>query len=248
MCNLADSKHYTMKALVPVRFSLKYPFMFLVITISLLTFNITYAQDIKDFKFKLGIIYNISSGGGESHKLAMWVSEDVYTGMEPTEGNSGVFIIFNMKDMKMLTVMQAQKSVMLMDLNKYKQMAQQNQYIGDSIASKVQVTKTGVSEKILGYNCDQYKITSDKSEALVWVTTELGSGFSSFSKSLMMALNSGRGKMQGATIPDTEGANGVMLKLEATDLSTKKVTRLEATEVNKDGKEINITDYRAISM
>ena len=54
--------------------------------------------------------------------------------------------------------------------------------------------------------------------------------------------------MQGTTIPDAQGANGVMLKMEATDLSTKKVTRLEATEVNKDGKEVNITDYNIISM
>jgi hypothetical protein len=77
-------------------------------------------------------------------------SEDVYTGMEPTEGNSGVFIIFNMKDMKMLTVMQAQKSVMLMDLNKYQQMAQQNQNSADKSAQQSQVAKTVVTEKILG--------------------------------------------------------------------------------------------------
>jgi len=237
-----------MKNFVSTRFSLKYFFIVLIIAMNLLTFKITYAQDTKDFKFKLGITYNVSSGGGESHKLAMWVSENAYTGMEPTEGNSSVFIIFNMQDMKMLTVMKAQKTVMLMDLNKYQQAAQQNQNTGDKTAPQAQVTKTGVSEKILGYNCDQYKVSSDKIESLIWVTTELGSGFSNFSKSLMMALNNGRGKMQGTTIPDAQGANGVMLKMEATDLSTKKVTRLEATEVNKDGKEVNITDYNIISM
>ncbi|HEX5152121.1 MAG TPA: DUF4412 domain-containing protein [Parafilimonas sp.] len=237
-----------MKAFLPVRFSLKYLFMVLLITMSLLTCKIAYAQDTKDFKFKLGITYDVSSGGGESHKLAMWVSEDVYTGMEPTEGNSGVFIIFNMKDMKMLTVMQAQKSVMIMDLNKYQKMAQQNQSTGDKTATQAQITKTGVTEKILGYNCDQYKVSSEKSESLIWVTTELGSGFSDFAKSLMMALNNGRGKTQGATIPDMQGAGGVMLKMEATDLSTKKVTKMEATQVNKDGKEVNITDYNVMSM
>src|SRR6187549_29146 len=68
-------KHHPMKNFVSTRFSLKYFFIVLVIAIAmnLLTFKITYAQDTKDFKFKLGITYNVSSGGGESHKLAMWV-------------------------------------------------------------------------------------------------------------------------------------------------------------------------------
>ena len=71
-----------MKNFVSVRFSLKYFFIVLIIATNLLTFKITYAQNTKDFKFKLGITYNVSSGGGESHKLAMWVSENAYTGIE----------------------------------------------------------------------------------------------------------------------------------------------------------------------
>ena len=82
-----------MKNFVSVRFSQKCCFIVLIITMNLLTFKTAYAQDTKDFKFKLGITYDVSSGGGESHKLAMWVSENAYTGMEPTEGNSSVIII-----------------------------------------------------------------------------------------------------------------------------------------------------------
>jgi len=72
-----------MKNFIPVRFSLKYFFIVLIIATNLLTFKISYTQDTKDFKFKLGITYAVLSGGGESHKLAMWVSENAYTGMEP---------------------------------------------------------------------------------------------------------------------------------------------------------------------
>ena len=71
------------------------------------------------------------------------------------------------------------------------------------------------------YNCDQYKVSSDKSKSLIWLTTELGSGFSNFSKSLMLVLSNGRGRMQGTTIPYAQDANGVMMKVEVTDLSTK---------------------------
>lgn len=226
---------------------------FIIITslVALSSYKV-YAQDGTDFKFKLGITYNISSGDNDKqHKLAMWFSDGDYSGMEPTESKSAVFIVFDMKNMKMLTIMEAQKMVMSIDLAKFQQQYQQKQGADENKAApKATITKTGVTEKILGYNCDQYKITSEKNESLIWVTSELGSGFGNFSKSIMMALNSGRGQGGSNTsLPDTQGAaNGVMLKMVATDLSNNKVTTLEATEVNKDGKELNTTGYRVMAM
>ena len=220
---------------------------------SLLTIQVSkaFAQETKDFKFKLGITYDISNGDKDKHQLAMWFSDSSYSGMEPAE-KEGIFIVFNMHDMKMLTIMQQQKMIMTIDLGKLQQQYQQKQAEngGDKTAPKATVTKTGVTEKILGYNCDQYKITSEKSESLIWVTKELGTGFGDFSKSLMMAMNNGRGKPSGnANFPDAAGmANGVMLKMVATDLSNNKVTTLEAVNVNKDGKEINTEGYQVMNM
>ncbi|MGN6352093.1 MAG: DUF4412 domain-containing protein [Parafilimonas sp.] len=206
------------------------------------------AQDGKDYKFRLGITYNTSSGD-KAHDISMWLSDDAYTGIEASESGGSAFIIFNMKDKKMITIMEAQKMAMIMDLGKYQQMMAQKMEEAEDSLPKVKVEKTGVTEKILGYNCDQYKITGDKSQTLVWITKELGSGFAGFSKSLMMMLNNGRGKTQGASVPDIQAAaDGVMMKMEATDLSSNKVTKMEATAINKDGKEVNISDYKIMSM
>lgn len=235
-----------MKIISSVRLYANHLLQSLVVTISLFAFTTVQAQDTKDYKFKLGITYNISTDD-KTHNMKMWVSDNDYSAIEASEGGTGAFIIFNMKDKKMVTVMEAQKMAMIMDLNKYQQTIQQQAEDNKDAIAKTKIAKTGVKEKILGYNCDQYKITSDKSESLISITTELGAGFAGFAKSLMMMLNNGGSK--GATIPDTQGAeNGVMMKLEAKDTSTGKVTKLEATAVDKDGKEINISDYKVMSM
>ncbi len=206
------------------------------------------AQDSKDYKFRLGITYNTSSGD-KAHDISMWLSDDAYTGIEASENGGSALIIFNMKDKKMITIMEAQKMAMIMDLGKYQQMMNQKMKEAEDSLPKVKVEKTGITEKILGYNCDQYKITSDKSQTFVWITKELGNGFAGFSKSLMMMLSNSGGKMQSTSIPDIQAAaNGVMMKMEATDLSSNKVTKMEATAINKDGKEVNISDYKIMSM
>jgi hypothetical protein len=150
----------------------------------------------------------------------------------------------------MITVMEAQKMAMVMDWSKYQQEAsQQMKDSGGNAQSNVRIVKTGVTEKILGYNCEQYKITTENSEILTWITTELGTGYTTFAKGIMMALSSGKGKTQGSNVPDMKGlADGITLKMEITDLSTKKVTKLEATAINKDGKEININGYQIMAM
>ena len=237
-----------MKSILSVCLHSKHILLTLFIITSLLPFKTIYGQDTKDYKFNLGINYDITTDG-KTHNIGMWLSDNVYTGMEAKEGGNSAFIIFNMKDKKMITVMESQKMAMIMDINKYPQMAAQQMNDSNKTQPNVQIVKTGVTEKILGYNCTQYKITSEKTESLVWITTELGTGFTNFSNSLMMMFNNGKGKPQGTALPDTKGAeNGVTLKLETTDLSTNKVIKLEATAINKDGKEIDITGYNIMSM
>lgn len=207
------------------------------------------AQDVTKFNFKTGITYSISEGQKKAgNKLTMWFSDGDYAAMEPSENNM-VFMIFDTKNTKMLTIMQAQKMVMTMDFGKLQQQYQdKNKGTDDKAAPKAQVTKTGVTEKIMGYNCEQYKITTDENETLVWVTTELGTGYTSFAKSMMMAMNSGKGKGNNSFGDLQNVANGIMLKMITKDLSDKKEVTLEATNVNTSGKEVDITGYQTMKM
>ncbi|MBG9376828.1 DUF4412 domain-containing protein [Panacibacter sp. DH6] len=208
------------------------------------------AQDVTKFNFKTGITYSISEGAKKAgNKLTMWFSDGDYAAMEPAENNM-VLMIFDTKNTKMLTIMQAQKMVMTMDFGKFQQQYKDKKTGEDQpSAPKGQVTKTGVSEKIMGYNCDQYKITSAESESLVWVTTELDAGYINFAKSMMMAMNSGKGKTGNNALGNLQDiANGVMLKMITKDLSNNKEVMLEATNVNTSGKEVDITGYQTMKI
>jgi hypothetical protein len=115
----------------------------------------------------------------------------------------------------------------------------------DQKAPEVKIRKTGKSENVLGYKCDQYEITSKDSKTLVWITTELGVGYSNLMSSLSMMMKTGGG----LSLPDTKGmTNGVMLKMEGTDLSNNKTIQLVAKSVNKDGMLIKTAGYKGMVM
>jgi hypothetical protein len=228
-----------------------------LILIAICTFPVgtLYAQESTklpdEYRFKLGITYEISSGKNnnlkKSQDINMWYSEAGYTGVGM--GNqTAMFMVYDMKSMKMITLMEAQKMAMTMDMKKIAEQAVAKTGATEKDAGNVKITKTGKTEKILGYACEQYRISSDKSESLVWVTGELGSGFGNYAQSMAMAMGGGKAK-KGLGFPDMKGvANGIMLKMEATDPSTGDVMRMEATSVNKDGKKINISGYTMMNM
>jgi hypothetical protein len=226
-----------------------------LITIYLFPAENIYAQEgIKlpdEYQFKLGITYEMSSGKNNNLKktqdINMWYSEAGYTGVG-VGNQAAMFMVYDMKSMKMITLMEAQKMAMIMDMKKMAEQAAAKTGAGEKDAGDVKITKTGKTEKILGYTCEQYKISSDKSESLVWVTSALGSGFGSYAQSMAMAMGGGKAK-KGLGFPDMKGVtNGIMLKMEATDPSTGDVMRMEATSVNKDGKKINVSGYTTMNM
>ena len=204
-----------------------------------------------EYQFKLGITYEMSSGKNNNFKktqdINMWYSEAGYTGVG-MGSQAAMFMVYDMKSMKMITLMEAQKMAMIMDMKKLAEQAAAKTGASEKDADDVKVTKTGITEKILGYTCQQYRITSDKSESLVWVTGELGSGFGNYAQSMSMAMGGGKAK-KGLAFPDIKGiANGIMLKMEATDPSTGDVMRMEGAAVNKDGKKINVSGYTVMHL
>ena len=226
-----------------------------LITIYLFPKENIYAQENTklpdEYQFKLGITYEMSSGKNNNFKkgqeMSMWYSEAGYTGIG-VGGQTGMFMVYDMKSMKMITLMEAQKMAMIMDMKKMAAQVAAKTGADAKDVANTKITKTGKKEKILGYACEQYQISSDKSESLVWITSELGSGFGDYAKSMAMAMGGSKAK-KSVGFPDMKGvANGVMLKMEATDASTGEITRIEATSVNKDGKKINVSGYTMMNM
>lgn len=235
-------------------------FLFCILMIFALVWNLFSAAEIyaqesaklrEEYLFKLGITYEMFSGKKDKLKkgqeMSMWYSEAGYTGIG-MGGQTAIFMVYDMKSMKMLTLMEAQKMAMVMDIKKLIDQVSDKAGVNANDTPDGKITKTGKSEKILGYTCEQYKVSSDKSETLVWITNELGSGFGDYAKSMAMAMGGGKAT-KGKGFPDMQDvANGVMLKMESTDTSKGELTRIEATAVDKEGKKINTSGYKMINM
>ncbi len=175
--------------------------------------------------------------------MGMWFSKGDYTGMESPK-QKGFFMVMDLKDQKMITFMTDQKMAMIMDLAKMKQKMQGQ--VKEENPNNVKVTKTGKSETILGYKCEQFQVESDDSQSLVWMTTELGSGMGNFAKSLAAMLETGSKPIRFPSMKGME--NGVMLRMESTDKKSGNLSRFEAISVSKDGKIMATSGYKVMAM
>lgn len=214
----------------------------------LLGMNSAFAQSLpENYEFALGVTYEMSSGKNgnlkKGEQMGMWFSNQPYTGMEVPK-QKGFFMVMDLKDQKMVTLMTDQKMAMVMDLKKMQE--KMKGQVKEENPSDVKITKTGKSETILGYKCDQYLIETSDGQSLVWITTELGSGMGNLAKSLSSILSSGPKPMG---LPSMKGIeNGVLMRLESTDKKSGNSTRIEAVNVNKDGKKFPTAGYNVMAM
>lgn len=219
-----------------------------LLLLAILSTNAVVSQTLpENYDFSLGITYEISSGKNGSLKkgeqMGMWFSKGDYTGMESPK-QKGFFMVMDLKDQKMITFMTDQKMAMIMDLAKMRQRVQGQ--VKEEAPNNVKITKTGKSETILGYKCEQFQVESDDSQSLVWMTTELGSGMGNFAKSLAAMLETGPKPIHFPSMKGME--NGVMLKMETTDKKSGNLSRFEAVSVSKDGKKMATDGYKVMAM
>lgn len=223
---------------------------FLLILLFVLQTNHGYSQTLpQEYKFTLGIRYAVGGEGKSSKKgiqeVKLWYGSDGYSGIEADLRKNSSFMIYDLKDMSMVILTEAQKAAMIIDIKAFSRSVgiPDNDVENDK---NVKVSKTGKTEKILGYTCEQYKIISNDSDVLVWMTTELGSGFEGLSKAFAIALKT---KSKSVGFPDTKDvANGIILKAEITDLSNRSINTIEATEIFPGGKIISTSGYKLMSL
>lgn len=206
----------------------------------------------EEYKFQMGITYDISSdkGGknGKSNQMTIWFAPADYAGFDVGE-QKGMAMVYDFKSEVMVTFMEAQKMGMIIDMKKMRKMVQnQAELEGRDVKEEdVKVTKTGRTEKILGYSCDEYSVVSDNSTGNVWVTGELGAGFANYMKNFSMVM---QGSQKGnSNLPNMKGiSNGVMLRMVNKDAKSGNTSKFEAVAVNKDGKTIKTAGYNIMKM
>lgn len=193
------------------------------------------------YKFNLGVEYELqSNGNSDKINMTMWFSKNGYVGMDASTGNGSMTTVIDTDNM--IVFMEDQKSYMVMSnsmLGAISKAAVKEAEKSDP--TKVKMTRLA-DEKILGYNCQVYQITSEDGESKIWITTELDANPLGITEGMK---NFGGGVQIPAQVKDM---NGAMMKVESRNTKDKEQVVMQAIKVHKDGKTINSKEYKNMSV
>lgn len=206
-----------------------------------------------EYKFDFGVTYKITSTNSKGKAqdvpaMTMWMAESGVSGIHTVEQNTTM--IMDMAKETMVIIQEKDKTYMAIKSNMKaasEQILKASEHAAnednEEIPADVKIEKIG-SEKILGYNCDIYKITSNDSESKVWTTQDIDFDYS---KMVGGFSNSFGGKK--SSIPTVKGMPmGMMLKVITIDNNSKETMTMEATEVFKNGTNIKMSNYKKMGM
>jgi len=192
------------------------------------------------YVFDLGVSYQTTMISSKNKKEVMpvstlWYSKEVYIGMNSSDSND--VIVMDAEKETMVIFQEADKQYMAMGNSLY---GSDEDFSDDSdYDANYKVEKIG-TEKILGYNCDIYKVTGTDYNAKIWMTKSLN-----FDYSKILANTKNKQSTMGTSWGNSKNfPQGMLLKMESTDTDTKEKTFTEATKVYKDGTTIKTSSYK----
>ena len=101
--------------------------------------------------------------------------------------------------------------------------------------------KTGNTKKILGYNCDEYKVDDEESEVHIWVSEKLG-------KELHKKMLSNSTAF-GAAFQYASGVEGMVMEYKVLNKSSKEKTEMLITDLDlKKSHRISTEGYEILSI
>jgi hypothetical protein len=187
---------------------------------SLLTASLSFAADAFEGKVSLAM----SSGKSKPQTLNYSIRQDALRIDILAEGGKSFASIMDMKKMEMILLMSEQKMYMVMPMKDTVEKAVAKAEVKDP-----NIEKTGLTETILGYKCDEYINKEKNTTTEIWIAEGLGA---------FMGLgdNSGGG-MFGKKKATTgweekfKGKSGFPLRVVTRDSKNKETFRMEATKI-----------------
>lgn len=205
------------------------------------------------YKFEFGITYQMSSTNSKGKaqdlpKMTMWMGESGVSAIHTNEQNTTM--IMDMEKETMVIIQENEKTYMAIKSN-FKAASEQILKASkdaaneeDIVTDDMKMEKIG-SEKLLGYNCDIYKISSNETESKVWVTQDINFDYSKMAGGFS---NSFGGK-QKSSLPNVKGMPmGMMLKVITINNKSNETMTMEATEVFKNGTIFKLSSYKKLGM
>lgn len=165
--------------------------------------------------FEGTVEYKITTEEGTMPMTYMKKGDNIRMEMEGRPGMKAIFLVNTKKE----------KAVMLMEKMKmYMEMPPSPQMESDE--PKPEITKTGKTQKILGYECQQFLVKEGDKSSDVWITKELGN----FE---MYKMGGPHGKNTEEVWEKLIGSEGGFPLLATTKEGTEQISKMEATKVEK---------------
>lgn len=190
------------------------------------------------YTFKIGVTYETKEDASKNKKpqiITTWYGDEQYMGMEADKSN---FVVLDAKRSAMITFMEEAKMYLAISSDFTNVQTKEKNEVKEKAPS---VEKIG-SEKVLGYDCTIYQITTEDGVTKVWYTRDLKVGYSNF-----MAAMAQSSKKQKEKYMVNDIAEGVMMKMESQEKGSNKVMTMIATSINKNGLSFSTSDYKPMS-
>ncbi|NMM46966.1 DUF4412 domain-containing protein [Marinigracilibium pacificum] len=211
-------------------------FSALMWVVSLFTMNYSNSNNYVDYTFDGSITYEMNyvdkKGKEQTFPYKVYFSENtemfaISVAMDDNNAPEETIMVYDKPDKKMHMLMtsKGEKTAMSIPFNPDKI----DEMTEDIVSDDYKIEKTGNTKKILGYNCEEYKFSSDDGTGSVWITDETGISGKKIAGLLGMG---GKGKNKNPFVgaqPD-----GLMLESHGTTEKGEKYHML-ATDIKLDG-------------
>jgi len=168
--------------------------------------------------------------GRDQEMIIDYAMKDGLVRMEPRMAEAeGAAMIFNLAKLEMTMLMAEQRMYMVMPLK-----AAAAKAVNDRDPGTAKLEKTGKTETILGYVCEQYIVTDKSAVTELWVTDKLGTFMGTSGANPMAGMMGGGGKSANAAAWEEalKGKEGFFpLRVIAKDKASKETFRLEAKKI-----------------
>lgn len=189
---------------------------------SLLTASLSFAAA---FEGKVSLA--MSAGKGETQNLSYSIKQDSLR-IDITADGHAVATIMDMKKLEMIMLMPEEKMYMVMPIKQTIEKAAAKADIKEP-----DIEKTGRTETILGYKCDEYVTKEKKTTTEIWIAEGLGAfmGLGESGGGPMGGMFGGKKKAASGWEEKFKGKPGFPLRVVSRDAKNKETFRMEATKI-----------------
>lgn len=208
------------------------------------------------YEFKTNVVYQMEFTSKENVSVvdyAMWFSDNEnYMATQvkniksdeknPQEMPTSMFSVLDEKNKTMIIFMEDQKIAQVISMEKIKEIAVEENEEENADTDFKGLKKTGQTKKILGYTCEEFTSANDENKFSMWVTDEL----ELFQKNMFYNISESLGGNTFKNIP--KDAKGFMMEMHFENLENGEKGKMVVTEINKQSKSINTSDYQYMNL